>query len=338
MKKAVLTLIVLSLMLTTVISGCGNKVATNGTEKKPIEIKFSHVVAESTPKHQAALKFKELLEKNSNGQFQVQIFPSSQLYGDKEEMEALQANNVQLIAPLSNKLVSFSKSFQISDLPFLFQNEKAAYSFYTGEYGQKLLKSLEPKGILGVAWWLNAQKVFTNSKRPISRPEDLKGLKFRTQSGGLLDEQFSALGAGSQTLAWADTYQALQNRTVDGQENTLNNIDTAKLDEVQKYLSISNHGRNDYVVLTNSKFWNSLTPDQQKLINDAMKEATNYEIKLAGELDKKSLDNLKNRGKMIINTLSDSEKESFKSALMPVYDKYVDLIGKEYVEAAKISK
>lgn len=278
MKKKVSIFLVLSFLLTLVLSGCGSQATTNGTEKKPVVIKFSHVVAESTPKHQAALKFKELLEKNSNGKFEVQIFPSSQLYGDKEEMEALQANNVQFIAPLSNKVVSFSKSFQISDLPFLFQNEQSACNFYIGENGQKLLKSLEPKGILGVAWWLNAQKVFTNSKRPLTKPEDFKGLKFRTQSGGLLDDQFKALGAGSQTIAWGETYQALQNGTVDGQENTLNNIDTAKLDEVQKYLTISNHGRNDYVVLTNSKFWHSLSPEDQKLVSDAMKQATDYEI------------------------------------------------------------
>ncbi|MQL52382.1 DctP family TRAP transporter solute-binding subunit [Desulfofundulus thermobenzoicus] len=342
MKKifSVVLVALLAVGLMLVASGCGGGGSSSqqagGT--KTITVKFSHVVAESTPKGQAALKFKELLESKSNGQFKVEVYPSSQLYGDPEEMEALLANNVQLIAPSATKLVGLNPAFQLVDMPFLFKNDQAAYNFYDGEYGQKLMHSLENKGILGLAWWPNGSKHFTNSKRPLKRPADFQGLKFRTQSGGVLDDQFKALGAGSQTIAFGEVYQALQNKTVDGTENTFNNIDTQKYAEVQKYMTVSYHGRIDYVVLTNTKFWNSLTEDQKKLFTECMNEATKYERKLADELNQKSFENLKNSGKMEIYTLTDADREAFVKAMQPVYDKYTDKIGKEYIEAARNSK
>lgn len=197
------------------------------------------------------------------------------------------------------------------------------------------MKSLESKGIIGLAWWPNGSKHFTNSKRPLKKPEDFKGLKFRTQSGGVLDDQFKALGAGSQTMAFGEVYQALQNKTVDGQENTFNNIDTQKYEEVQKYMTVSYHGRIDYAVLTNTKFWNSLTPEQQKLFTECMKEATEYERKLADELNQKSYEKLKNSGKMEIYVLTDADREAFVKAMQPVYEKYADKIGKDLLEAAR---
>ncbi len=342
MKKVWQILLVglLTLGLALTASGCGEeKKSAQGTgEKGPIVVKFSHVVAESTPKGQAALKFKELLETKSNGEFKVEVYPSSQLYGDKEELEALRANNVQLIAPSATKLVGFNPAFQLVDMPFLFASDQAAYKFYDGEYGQKLLRSLESQGMLGLAWWPNGSKHFTNSKRPLKRPEDFKGLKFRTQSGGVLDEQFKALGAGSQTLAFGEVYVALQNGTVDGQENTFNNIETQKYAEVQKYMTVSGHGRIDYVVLTNTTFWNSLTDEQKKLFVECMKEATDFERQLADELNQKSFENLKNSGKLQIYTLTEEDRKAFVEAMKPVYDKYTDKIGKEYIEAARNTK
>jgi len=332
--KSALVFLLGSILVITA-AGCGGK--TDSTKKadtvKKISVKFSHVVAEGTPKGQAALKFKELLEKS--GQFEVQVFPSSQLYGDKEELEALKANNVQLIAPSVTKLVGFVPAFQLVDMPFLFKNDQAAYNFYDGPKGQQLMNTLKPHGMLGLGWWPNGSKQFTNSKRPLKTPADVKGLKFRTQSGGVLDEQFKALGAGSQTMAFGEVYQALNSKAVDGQENTFNNIDTQKYIEVQKYMTISDHGRLDYVVITNTKFWESLTPDQQKLFTTAMNEASLYERKLADDLNSKSFDKLKNSE---IYKLTDSDREAFVKAMEPVYAKYADVIGKEYIDAARNSK
>ena len=304
----------LSGLLVISLTGCGGKDSKSGSGDKLV-IKYTHVVAEATPKGKAALKFKELVEKNSNGKIEVQVYPSSSLYGDKEELEQLKANNVQFIAPSVTKLVGFQPAFQLVDMPFLFKNDQAAYSFYDGPAGQKLMKSLEPQGMLGLAWWPNGAKHFTNSKRPLKTPDDFKGLKFRTQSGGVLNAQFKALGAGSQTLTFAEVYTALNNKTVDGQENTFNNIDTQNYQDVQKYMTISSHGRLDYVVLTNTVFWNGLSPENKKIIEDAMKEATTFERKLAEE-----------------------ERQKFITALAPVYQAYTDKIGKEYIDAAMNSK
>ncbi|MCL6478479.1 MAG: TRAP transporter substrate-binding protein [Peptococcaceae bacterium] len=327
----------LAALLVVTAAGCGGKDGKKtGSEAQKVKVKFSHVVAETTPKGQAALKLKELLEKT--GQFEVSVFPSSQLYGDKEEMEALKANNVQLIAPSVTKLVGFVPAFQLVDMPFLFKSDQAAYNFYDGPKGQELMDTLKSHGMLGLGWWPNGSKHFTNSKRPLKKPEDFKGLKFRTQSGGVLDEQFKALGAGSQTLAFGEVYQALNSGAVDGQENTFNNIDTQKYQEVQKYMTVSGHGRLDYVLITNTKFWDSLTPDQQKLFRDAVKEASAYERKLADELNAKSFEKLKSSGKMEIYTLTDADREAFIKAMQPVYEKYTNVIGKDYIEAARNSK
>ncbi|GAB6157506.1 TRAP transporter substrate-binding protein [Desulfotomaculum varum] len=336
-KSKTFFIFLLAALLLLSLTGCGSDGSTRAKDEKII-IKFSHVVAETTPKGQAALKFKELVEQKSGGQMEVQVFPSSQLFGDKEELEALQANNVQFIAPSVTKLVGFVPAFQLVDMPFLFSSDQAAYNFYDGPAGQKLMKSLEPKGMLGMAWWPNGAKHFTNSKRPLKSPADFKGLKFRTQSGGLLDAQFKALGAGSQTLAFAEVYQALQNGTVDGQENTFNNIDTQKYVEVQKYLTVSGHGRLDYVVLTNTKFWQGLTPQQQQIINEALQEATAYERKLAEEMNAKSLARIKESGKVEIYELTEADRAAFIKALEPVYAEYTEKIGKEYIEAARASQ
>ncbi|MCL6638200.1 MAG: TRAP transporter substrate-binding protein [Firmicutes bacterium] len=340
MKKSFRLLLCLLIIgaLAAGLTGCGGKNTQPAGADKVIEIKFSHVVAEATPKGKAALKFKELVEKNSNGKIKVSVFPSSQLYGDKEELEQLKADNVQFIAPSVTKLVGFQPAFQLVDMPFLFKSDQAAYNFYDSPAGQKLLKSLEPQGMLGLAWWPNGAKHFTNSKRPLKTPDDFKGLKFRTQSGGVLDAQFKALGAGSQTMAFSEVYTALNNKTVDGQENTFNNIDTQNYQDVQKYMTVSGHGRLDYVVLTNTKFWNGLSPENKKIIEDAMKEATKYERQLADEENAKSFEKLKNSGKMEIYTLSDAEKEAFIKALEPVYNEYADKIGRDYIEAARNSK
>ena len=327
---------ILILMLGALLVTTGTGITAKADAAEKVVIKFTHVVADATPKGQAAIKLKELLEKT--GFFTVQVYPSSQLYGDKEELEALRANNVQLIAPSVTKLVGFVPAFQLVDMPFLFKDDQCAYSFYNGPSGQKLMNSLRPVGMLGLAWWPNGSKNFTNSKLPLRTPADFKGLKFRTQSGGVLDAQFKALGAGSQTLAFAEVYQALNSKAVDGQENTFSNIDSQKYQEVQKYMTLSAHGRLDYVVLTNTKFWDSLTPEQQKAFTAAMTEATLNATKLADDLNEKAFEKLKASGKLEIISLTDAERQAFIKALAPLYKKYTPIIGKEYLDAARACK
>jgi C4-dicarboxylate-binding protein DctP len=301
-----------------------------------IEIKFSHVVADMTPKGQACMKFKEILDKT--GVFDVKLYPSSMLYGDKEELEALRANNVQVIAPSMTKMVGFNPQFQIVDMPFLFASEDAAEAFWTSDKGKEMFNSLRRAGFIGLAQWPNGFTQFINQKHPIKTPADFKGLKLRVQSGGLLDARNKVLGAGSQTMAFAEVYQALNSKAIDGLDNTFNNHETMKFYEVAKYLTIGNFTRIDYIVMTNVKFWDSLKPDQQKLFTEAMKQATAYERSLSEDLNEKSLEIMKKSGKVEVYTLTPAERQEFIKVLAPLYKQYEDKIGKANLDYAKSLK
>jgi C4-dicarboxylate-binding protein DctP len=297
-----------------------------------IEIKFSHVVADLTPKGQACMKFKEILDKT--GVFDVKLYPSSMLYGDKEELEALRANNVQVIAPSMTKMVGFNPQFQIVDMPFLFASDDAVDAFWASDKGKEMFNSLRRAGFLGVAQWPNGFTQFINQKRPLKTPADFKGLKLRVQSGGLLDARNKALGAGSQTMAFAEVYQALNSKAIDGLDNTFNNHETMKFYEVAKYLTIGNFTRLDYIVMTNVKFWDSLKPDQQKIFMAAMDEATEYERKLSMEMDGKSLEIMKKDKSVQIYALTPAERQEFIKALSPLYKQYESKIGKDNIDYA----
>ncbi|MCB8815893.1 DctP family TRAP transporter solute-binding subunit [Desulfosporosinus shakirovi] len=324
------------LVLTLSLVGCGGKPAATGGDKevKPIIVKFAHVVTPDTPKGQAALKFKELAEQKTNGKVVVEVYPSSQLYGDKEELEAAQSGNVQIIAPSVTKLVGLNPKFQYTDLPFLFPNNEAVYKFFASDQMKGLMNSLDKYNLQGLAVWPNGFKQFTNNKRPLVSPEDFKGLKFRTQAGKVLEAQFKSLGAGSATIAFGETYAALQQGTVDGQENTFNNIDTQKYQEIQKYLTVTNHGRLDYMIIVNKSFWSGLEPDIRKALDDSMAEATKFAVEQAELLDKKSMDNLKNSGKMQFTELTPAQLGVFQETMKPVYAQFESVLSKELIDAA----
>ncbi|AET67325.1 tripartite ATP-independent periplasmic transporter solute receptor, DctP family [Desulfosporosinus orientis DSM 765] len=324
------------LVLALALVGCGTKTASTSEEKevKPIIIKFSHVVTPDTPKGKAALKFKELAEQKTNGRVKVEVYPSSQLYGDKEELEACQSGNVQIIAPSVTKLVGLNPKFQYTDLPFLFPNNEAVYKFFASDAMKGLMNSLDKYNLQGLAVWPNGFKQFTNNKRPLITPDDFKGLKFRTQAGKVLEAQFKALGAGSATIPFGETYAALQQGTVDGQENTFNNIDTQKYQEIQKYLTVSNHGRIDYMIIVNKSFWSGLEPDIRKALDESMAEATKFAVEQADILDQKSKENLKNGGKLQFTELTPDQLAAFQKAMQPVYDEFESVISKELIDAA----
>lgn len=337
-KKPIALALSSVLVLALTLVGCGAKPATTSADKKadvkPIIVKFAHVVTPDTPKGQAALKFKELAEKKTNGKVKVEVYPSSQLYGDKEELEACQAGNVQIIAPSVTKLVGLNPKFQYTDLPFLFPDNAAVYKFFASASMKGLMNSLDKYNLQGVAIWPNGFKQFTNNKRPLVTPADFKGLKFRTQAGKVLEAQFKALGAGSATIAFGETYAALQQGTVDGQENTFNNIDTQKYQETQKYLTVTNHGRIDYMIIVNKSFWAGLEPDIRKALDESMAEATKYAVEQAELLDQKSMDNLKKAGKMQFTELTPAQKGVFQEAMKPVYTQFESVLGKDLIDEA----
>ncbi|MYM30184.1 DctP family TRAP transporter solute-binding subunit [Duganella sp. CY15W] len=305
----------------------------NAYAQAPIVIKFSHVVATDTPKGQAAERFKQLAEKATNGRVKVEVYPNSQLYKDKEELEALQLGAVQMLAPSLAKFGPLGvKEFEAFDLPYIFPSKTALYNVTEGEIGKSLLKKLEPKGITGLAFWDNGFKVMSANK-PLRAPADFKGLKMRIQSSKVLDAQMRALGANPQVLAFSEVYQALQTGVVDGTENPPSNMYTQKMHEVQKYVTVSNHGYLGYAVIVNKKFWDGLPADIRVALDKAMKEATTFEKAIAQRDNDMALDAIKKAGKTEIYTLSVKEQADWRKALLPVQQQMESRIGKDLISA-----
>ncbi|MFZ1885063.1 MAG: TRAP transporter substrate-binding protein [Rhodoplanes sp.] len=301
--------------------------------QQPMIIKFSHVVADGTPKGQAALKFKEAAERLLPGKVKVEVYPNSQLFGDAKEVEAVLLGDVHFIAPSLSKFEKFTKVLQVYDLPFMFADMQAVDKFQDSKVGQDMLKSMEKKGLLGLAYWHNGLKQLSADK-PLLVPEDAKGVKFRVQSSDVLVSQFQAVGANPQKLAFSEVYQALQTGAVDGQENTWSNIYSQKYQEVQSDFTESNHGLIDYMVITNAKWWNGLPPDIREGLTKAMKEATAVNNKVADDLNKDAKAKVA-ASKAKIHQLTPEQRKKWQEAMKPVWKKFEKQIGPDVIKAAQ---
>ncbi|HEY0490117.1 MAG TPA: TRAP transporter substrate-binding protein [Telluria sp.] len=305
----------------------------NAWAQAPIVIKFSHVVAVDTPKGQAAERFKALAAKHSKGRVQVEVYPESHLYKDKEELEALQLGAVQMLAP---SLAKFSplgvKEFEAFDLPYIFPSKSALYRVTEGPIGKGLLKKLESKGITGLAYWDNGFKVMS-ANRPLHTPADFRGLKMRIQASKVLDAQMRALGAQPQVLAFSEVHQALRIGAVDGTENPPSNMFTQKMHEVQKHVTLSNHGYLGYAVIVNKKFWDGLPPDVRRALERAMREATSYEKTIAQRDNDLAMEAIRRAGKTVVYSLSPQEQAAWRKALLPVHKQMESRIGKDLINA-----
>jgi C4-dicarboxylate-binding protein DctP len=307
-------------------------VAGPASAQSPIIIKFSHVVASNTPKGAATEKFKELAEKYTNGKVKVEIYPNSTLYKDKEELEALQLGAVQMLAPSNSKFGPIGvREFEVFDLPYILPDLATLRKVTDGPLGAKLLKLLEPKGMTGLAYWDNGFKVMTANKKLIA-PADYKGLKFRIQSSKVLEAQFRSLGSIPQVMAFGEVYQALQTGVVDGQENTASNIYTQKMHEVQKYLTITNHGYIGYVVVVNKKFWDGLPADIRGQLEKAMKEATAFGNGQSVKENDDALAEIKKAGKTEIVTLTPEQDAAMRKAMDPVYKDVASRVGQPLID------
>ncbi len=301
----------------------------------PIVIKFSHVVANDTPKGKGAERFKQLAEERTKGRVKVEVYPNSTLYKDKEELEALQLGAVQMLAPSVSKFGPLgAKEFEAFDLPFIFPDKTVLARVTEGPIGASLFQKLDSKGIKGLAYWDNGFKDMTANK-PLRTPGDFKGQKMRIQSSKVLEAQFHALGALPQVLAFSEVYQALQTGVVDGTENTPSNIYSQKTHEVQKYLTLSNHGYIGYAVIVNKKFWEGLPPDIRTALEGAMKDATRYTNAIAQQENDEALAKIKAAGRTEIITLTDAQKAEWKKALQPVYTDMASRVGKELIDAIR---
>ena len=305
---------------------------TGAQAQAPIVIKFSHVVAPDTPKGKGADKFKELAEKYTNGRVKVEVYPNSQLYKDKEEVEALQLGAVQMLAPSLAKFGPLgAKEFEVFDLPFILPDKAALRRVTDGALGKRLFQKLETKGIVGLAYWDNGFKVMSANK-PLREPADFRGLKMRIQSSKVLEAQFRALGAIPQVMAFSEVYQGLQTGVVDGSENTPSNMYTQKHHEVQKYLTLSDHGYIGYAVIANKKFWDGLPADVKPQVEKAMADSTAYANEISGKENEEALAEMKKSGKTEFISLTPEQKAAWKAALDPVYKDMASRVGKDVIE------
>jgi C4-dicarboxylate-binding protein DctP len=298
-----------------------------------IVIKFSHVVAPNTPKGLGAQRFAELAGRYTGGAVRVEVYPNSSLYKDKEEMEALQLGAVEIIAPSLAKFGPLGiREFEVFDLPYIFDSYADLHKVTGGAIGARMLESLAPRGIKGLAFWDNGFKSFS-ANVPIHRPEDLEGLTMRIQSSKVLDAQMRALGALPRVTAFSEVYQALAAHVVDGTENPHSNFYTQQMHKVQTHMSLTEHGYLGYAVITNAKFWDDLPGDVREALERAMREATAYTNRIAKAENDKALEAVRAAGTTRIIVPTEDERRAFKRALLPVHEAMAPRIGRALIEA-----
>ena len=296
---------------------------------EPILIRFSHVVAPDAPKGKAAEFFARRAQELTDGRVRVEVYANSTLYADREEMEALQLGAVQMLAPsLAKFSVLGASAFELFDLPYIFEDRQALRAVTEGEIGERLLGMLEPRGIKGLAFWDNGFKSFS-ANAPIRRPEDLAGKRMRIQSSRVIEEQMLALGAVPHMMAFSDAYEALRVGVVDGTENPHSNLYTQRMHEVQPYLALTEHGYLGYAVIVNKRFWDNLPRGVRRVLERAMREATNYANRIAREENMAALEAIRAAGTTEIHALTAEERAAFRRALLPVHRSAAERIGED---------
>lgn len=294
--------------------------------------RFSHVTAENGPKHQAATRFADAARDRTGGHVEVQVYPNSQLSKDVQELADLQNGTIQFIAPSTAKLIQIDARWGVFDLPYLFDSFDDVERLFASPAGLQLRKVMEAKGMLPLAIWPNGFKQFTNQHHPLVRPEDFKGLAFRVQGEGILQDQFQALGAHAVVSGFDSVYAELEQKAIDGQENTLSNIYTRNLQELQPYLSLSDHGYLAYVVMVQTKWWNGLDPQVRSALQGALDEATHWIRDNARSLNDQALAKIIASGRVQVRPLSPQEREALRTAFEPVYRDASARFGSEFVD------
>ena len=302
---------------------------------KSVTLRFSHVVAEETPKGLAANRFKQLAEQRSGGHIRVLIYPDAQLYGDHDEMQALQLGAVDMLAPSLSKFgrIGFPE-FELFDLPFLFGQVADVRRITQGPLGQRLLERLSGQGMTGLGYFDNGFKQMS-ANRPLLAPSDFVGLRMRVQASRVIAAQMRALGAQPVDLPFSETRRALEARVVDGTENPVSNFWTQGMHEVQSDLSLTEHGYLGYAVVANQRFWLSLSADDRELLGQALREALVYGNEIADAQNVKALAALRQTGTTRIHVLSASQRERLHRAVEPVHKALANRIGLAWMNAMR---
>jgi C4-dicarboxylate-binding protein DctP len=296
-------------------------------------VKFSHVTnTDKHPKGIAASLLAERVNKEMNGKACMEVFPNSSLYDDDKVLEAMLNGDVQLAAPSLSKFETFTKKFRLFDLPFVFEDVSAVDRYQNSEDGQKLLTSMQKKGLLGLAYWHNGMKQLS-AKKPLLTPADANGLKFRVQPSDVLVAQFEALGAIPQKMAFSEVYGALQTGVVDGQENTWSNIYGQKFFEVQDGITETNHGIIDYLVVTNDKWWQGLDEDVRTQLATILKEVTEARNSESTAVNEQNKELIVKTGSEV-RQLTPEQRQAWVDAMKPVWAKFEGDIGADIIQDA----
>ena len=327
-----------ALIMTTAIAGLAFAAspAMAACEDGEIVIKFSHVTnTDKHPKGIAASLLEKRINEEMNGKACMEVFPNSTLYDDKKVLEAMLQGDVQLAAPSLSKFEKFTKKFRIFDLPFLFKDVNAVDKFQNSADGDKLKTSMKRKGLLGLAFWHNGMK-HMSANRPLIKPEDAKGLKFRVQASDVLVAQFVQLGANPQKMSFKEVYGGLQTKVIDGQENTWSNIYGKKFFEVQDGVTETNHGILDYLVVTSTDWWDGLPEDVRSQLATIINEVTQTRNQASSEVNEANKQKIIEAGGKV-RTLTDEQREAWVKALQPVWKKFERDIGSDLLAAAQAS-
>lgn len=305
-------------------------------------IKFATQNPKGHPLVMGMEKFAEIVKTKSAGKIKVNLFPGGILGGDAPNVSALQGGTLEMITMNSGILASQVKEFAVFDFPFLFANSKEADAVVDGPFGKKMHAKLPEKGIIGLTYWELGFRNMTNNKRPINKVEDFAGLKIRVIPNPINLDWVKALGANPTPMAFPEVYGALESGALDGQENPFSVVQANKFNEVQKFLTVTNHVYNPQSVIISKKFWETLSADEKKLIGDAAVEAGQYERQVARDAAGTALAALKKAG-MQVNELPAAELDKLRDKMRPVIAKYAVTVGQELVaeiqaELAKVRK
>ncbi|MGV2864523.1 TRAP transporter substrate-binding protein [Achromobacter sp. ESBL13] len=318
------------LVLATALS-CAVAGVAAAADVKPRLIRFGYGLNEESVQGRAARFLAQELEKVSGGKLKMKTFGSANLGSDEQMQGALAGGAQEMMVGSTAPLAGMVKEFGVFDLPFLFNSEKEADAVLDGQLGQDLLKKLEAKGLVGLVYWENGFRNMTNSKRPIARAEDLQGIKLRVMQNQIALGVFNTLGANAVPMPFSELFTALETRTVDGQENPITTIQSSKFYEVQPFLTITRHVYTPWVVLASKKWWDTLSPDEQKLVRQAAEASREFERKDSRADSTKAMTTLEKAG-MKINTVSPEEVARMRQKVQPVVDKYTQELGPDLIK------
>jgi tripartite ATP-independent transporter DctP family solute receptor len=333
LSRIVVALLVIA-MAVSLLAGCGGSQPAQEKKAEKKVIKISIGLNDASPEYKGLAKWKELVDKESKGRLEIQIFPSAQLGDDIKTMTALRAGTLEMSGPSSSPISTIDKKWMVFDLPFLFANEKIVDAVLDGPFGQKMLDSLSANGLVGIMYMENGYRQLTNSKHAVKAPDDIKGLKIRTMENPVHLAAWRKLGANPTPMPFSEVFNAMQQKTIDGQENPNTTNFLQKFHEVQKYTTISNHVYTPFVIMYSKKLWDALPKEDQELLKKTGKEASKWQREYNRKVDAEALEGLGKAG-MTITKLTPEQTKAFQDTTKDIVSQFENEIGKDIVAEVK---